>query len=238
TQARSGRELLLRESPRGAVVDLAGAEQRQLREDDDLAGHVQLAEAVRPCLRLKLGARGAGSGRQQHELLAFLAVRHADDGVLGVGPRARDDPLDRRQRDHLAADLREALHTPADAHEALRVDRYDVARVVPAVAALGPRADELAGALRDEVSEHHVRPANDEAAAIRDAFDLLEMPFDARKEAPDGAAPIFHRAVHAENGARLGRAVAFEDSDPELLGPQLPRIVLQLLGAGEHVAHA
>src|SRR5690606_19957932 len=70
--------LLVGQPARVGVVDLAGAEQRELREHEDSSGHMQLAEAVRFRLRLKLRAGSAGARRQQHELLALLSIGHAD----------------------------------------------------------------------------------------------------------------------------------------------------------------
>ena len=41
-----------------------------------------------------------------------------------------------------------------------------------------------------------------------------------------------------EHGARLRRAVALEHLHAELVRPDAARLVLELFGAGEHVAHA
>src|SRR5690606_21515556 len=149
----------------------------------------------------------------------------------GLRPRTRGELLDRRQRNHLAADLREALRAAADPHEAFGVDRHDVPGVVPAFAAAGARRNELSRSLGQEMTLHHGRAAHDEAAAFVDAVDVLEMPLDARQEFAYRAAAVLHRAVHREHGARLRRAVAFEDANSEFLGPHLSRIVLQLLRA-------
>src|SRR5690606_2872240 len=153
----------------------------------------------------------------------------------GIWPGTRRELLDRGQRNHLAADLRKAFRAPANPDEAFGVDGDDVAGVVPALAAVRLRRHELAGVLGAQVPEHHIRSAHDQQAAFVDAFDFLEPPLDARQKAAHGAAPILHRAVHAEHRARLGRTVAFKDANPELLRPQLSSVVLQLLGAREYV---
>ena len=70
----------------------------------------------------------------------FCASGTLTTACCDVGPGARRELLDRRERHHLAADLREALRAALDRDEALRVDRHDVARVVPTRAALGRRA--------------------------------------------------------------------------------------------------
>ena len=123
----------------GRIVGLAAAEQRNRRDRHDALRHVQLAHAVGARLRRKLGAVRVGARRHEDQLLALLGIRQADARVLRPGPRARRKLLDGRQRDHLAADLREPLGSALDRDETVGVDRDDVARVVPTGPALRRR---------------------------------------------------------------------------------------------------
>src|SRR5262249_17249989 len=66
----------------------------------------------------------------------------------------RRQRLDRRERDHFAADLGEAPGAALDGEEALLVDGDDVAGVVPAFG----RRFEHAGIFDLEIAGHHVRP--------------------------------------------------------------------------------
>ena len=67
------------------------------------------------------------------QLLALARIRHADDGRHRTLPQFVGQRLDGGQRDHLAADLGEALGAAANGDEAAVIDGDDVAGVVPAV---------------------------------------------------------------------------------------------------------
>src|SRR6202008_4784967 len=116
-----------------------------------------------------------------------------------------------RERDHLAADLGEALGAALDGDEALRVDGHDVAGVVPA---LGRRL-EYARIVSLEIAEHHVRPTHIEPPAFVDTRHRLEPWLHSGHQTPDGAELVEHRRVEREHGRGLGHAVAFEDAQPE-----------------------
>lgn len=93
---------------------------------DGKLGH---AIGLAPCL--EIGIPRVHSGREQDELFAFLRVGFGNDSVLGIGPDGSGITLDRRQRDHLAADLGKPLGAATDGDEALLIDSHDVASVVP-----------------------------------------------------------------------------------------------------------
>src|SRR6185436_20970999 len=101
--------------------------------------YVQLAHAVGARASRQLGALRVLTSRHEDQLLTLLKIWQAHAGMLRLGPGARRELLDGRQRNHLAADLREALRAALNRDEPIRVDRHDVAGVVPARAALGRR---------------------------------------------------------------------------------------------------
>ena len=71
---------------------------------------------------LKFGARRALLLRDQHQPLALARIRRGATADSASGHSSRGERLDRGERDHLAADLGEALGAALDGHEALRVD--------------------------------------------------------------------------------------------------------------------
>ena len=83
--------------------------------------------------------------------------------ALRVGRRR--DPLGDRQRHHLAGDLGEALGAAGDRHKALVVDAHDVAGVVPALLGRLQHARRVG----QQIAGHHVRPAQQQPAALVDA---------------------------------------------------------------------
>ena len=63
-------------------------------------------------------------------------------------------------------------------------------------------------------------------------------PTDQLQELADRTGAIGHGGIDRQHGGRFGGAVAFEDADAEFFKPQLAHRLRQLLGAGDHIAHA
>ena len=119
---------------RRRLVGLAGAEQRHLRDLDDVARHHQFGDAGLLAVlaqRVRLGLVGGGD---QHDALAARACPaptttawcssgHSDCTSISTAPSDTISP----------AILAKRLARPRIGDEALAVDRHDVAAVVPAV---------------------------------------------------------------------------------------------------------
>ena len=91
--------------------------------------------------------------------------------------------------------------------------------------AAGQGFDNL-GIIRRQISLHDIGPAQEQAAAFRNAVDRVEPPFHARDHLTDRARPIAVRVVDGHDRRRLGRAVAFQQFEAVETG------VEQVMGFG------
>ncbi|MND95954.1 hypothetical protein D3C80_882230 [compost metagenome] len=121
--------------------------------------------------------------------------------------------------------------------ESVGVELDDVAGGVPAGAAGRRRLDD-AGLVEQQVALHQVWSLHVQRAAVVDAGHRFELVAHAGQQLADAAAPAGHRHVDRHHRRALGDAVAFEDADAELVDPQLAHLVVEALGAGDHVAQA
>ena len=141
------------------MIDLAGAEPRQVVDRLDLARNRQIAQAA--------GVDGGSHFlhgqpwliRNRYQLFAPGCIRSGDDRHGKPQPILRESAgqriLYRGEADHFAADFRKALQPAQDEEEAVGVDSYDVASVVPAAERL-----ELRIGFRVEVAAHDVGSAH------------------------------------------------------------------------------
>ena len=171
------------------------------------------------------------------ESLALFSVRQRHHRHLAFLPVLRERPgqgiLHRGETDHLAADLGEALDPAPDPEVAVGSDVDNVAGVVPAAERLERRVG-----VGVEVTLHHVGAADEQAAGVRHAVDRLEFPLAARQQPAHGAEPVVDLGVGAARRGALGHAVCLVDADTELARPCVGRGLLNLLRAGEQIAHA
>ncbi len=159
----------------------------------------------------QVGGLGHGVLGDQHQPFALLLVVQRDHGMAGVGPEDSDHILDRPQRDHLAADLGEALGPAQDLHPAILTDRDDVAGVVPAA------VEALGAPIGAEIAAHYVRPLQQQPPATRDTFHRLQPRLDPRQELADAALAVVFRLVEGHRRRSLGDAIALDQGHPETL---------------------
>ena len=157
------------------------------------------------------------------------------------GRRGRcGDLLHHLQADHLTGNLRKALDPADDADKAILVDLHHIPGLVPAGAQLGVRRLQPAGLLVTQVTAHQVGAADMQHAATPvitiDARHLDQSRGDAGQKLSDTATAIRHRGIDSQHRSGLGRAVAFEDADPELVEPLLAHSIGELLGACDDIA--
>ena len=200
------------------VIGFAGAEQRNGRHMADEARHREFRRAGGLGGGEQLLARERRRGGKQHQRLALGRIAARRGGVDKAGRGGSGVLLDDFERNHLARDLGKALDAPANGDKTFIVDRDDVARRVPA-RALGGRRLNHAGLVVEQIAFHHVRPLHVQRAAVVDAGHRLQRLFDAGQQLADRADLAGHRHIDGDHRRAFGDAVAFQNTDAELLNP-------------------
>src|SRR4029077_13877197 len=151
-------------------INFAGAKQWQLLNHQDFSRGHQFMGTFR--LR-KAGERGTGRvalACQEDNALALARIGSRYTAGERVRPQIGCERLDCGKRDHLTADLGEALRTPLDGDETVGVDGDDITGVVPTVR----RTFKHSGVLRAQISEHYVGPTHIKPSASLDACDRFK----------------------------------------------------------------
>ena len=135
--------------------------------------------------------------------------------VVSLSEVRLEHRLDRRQRDHLSADLDEALQPPLERHAAIGVHRDEVARAIPGLAF---ERDERRLARIVQIAAEDARPAHEQHAGVSSGHAPRELEvhdgaFDRRHQLPDGAWDRRVHRVHRDDRRALGDAVPFEHDE-------------------------
>src|SRR6478609_10504314 len=164
----------------------------------------------------KAGERGTGRvALACHEDNALALARIGSRYTAGerVRPQIGCERLDCGKRDHLTADLGEALRTPLDGDETVGVDGDDITGVVPTVR----RTFKHSGVLRAQISEHYVGPTYIKPSTSLDACDRFKPHFHARQDAANGSELVEHRRVERQCRRGFGHTITLEDAEAEFL---------------------
>ena len=201
---------------------------------DDRPGQEKLGQAHLAGMGEQFLAARPGMLRHQQELLALSRIGQGDHRMPPVGPEGCDRAFDRGQRDHLAADLGEALEAAEDGDETAGIDADDIAGVVDA----GFRRLQPAGRLGPEIAQHEIRPFQDQPAAFGHAGHRLQAPVDAGDESTRRARLELHGCIDGDHRRHLRGAIALQYAQAEFLRPGGSRLRAHPLGPGEDVAQA
>ena len=158
--------------------------------------------------------------------------------MLETRRRGHGDFLDHFERDHLSRDLGEALHASADVHEPVFVELHHVAGLMPSRTQFRVWGHQYSGILIVQIAQHDIGTAHMQHAAALDAGHRHQCGFHSGKQLADAADPGRHRRIDRDDRRGLGYPVALVDAHAELFIPDLAHRLRQLLGAGNHVAHA
>ena len=166
-----------------------------------------------------------GGARAAFEM---IVTSFAKGDVGSLRPLLADGVFDGGEADHFATDFGKPFQAAEDMDEPIVIDADHITGVVPAIKGL-----KRGIGVGVEVAAHDVGPADEEFAALGDAFDGFSFPFHTWEEASDGSGLGFEPRVDGDGGAAFGRSVAFEDTHAKFTGPCLHGGVLDFFGAGD-----
>ena len=177
-------------------------------------------------------------GREEQRALAAAGEHFDHRRMPELRRRVLRDALDHLERNHLARNLGEALDAAQHADKTISIDGDDITRIVPADAGFRIRRLQHARLIIVVIAEHQVGTAHVQAPAVGDAVDRDHSMLDCRQHAPDRSRLVSKRRIQRQYRRAFGRAIAFHDAQAEFLEPQSGHLGIELLRAGDDVAHA
>ena len=132
--------------------------------------------------------------------------------------------LNKLQVDHLAGNLGKPFESRLDRNISGRVNRNHVTGRIPTV----NRTESL---FIKQVTFHQIGAANHQIATAVNARHRIQPPLDSRQKFSDRTATRGQRRIQTEHRPCFGYAIAFENSNPELVQPQITNRLPQLLAS-------
>ena len=129
----------------------------------------------------------------QHNFFALTLIGHRHGGMRAIGHKACRQFFDRGQRYHFAADFGEALGAAQDTDKTIFIYVDDVAGIIP----FALRLDD-AGLVGLKITQHHVRPFDEQPPAALQPFDFFDAALDGGQQRAPPSPALCSRGVLTE----------------------------------------